>query len=134
MHKLFLFTSVAGFIPSVLSAVSLTSIPSTVQPICPGEMIEFTCTTTGSSRLSWTSDEYIGVNRQLEFRSIDTIGSIQSSPSNPDTIANLTSVDGDILTSTLQIATTSTIPSSTITCISGGLGTTNTSTVQVAGM
>ena len=122
--------------PGVLSVVSLTSNPSTKEPICPGETIEFTCTTTGSSRLVWTSDDYIGVSSQFEFRSIDDIGTTKTSPSNPDTIANLTSVDGEIilLTSILQIVTTSTIRSSTITCISGGLGTTNTSTVQVAGM
>ena len=115
--------------PGVVSNVALTSNPSTTKPICPGKMIEFTCTTTQSSILLWTSDEYIGVNSQFQFRSFDPIGTTDSSA---NAIANLTAVNGDILTSTLRIAITSNIPSSTITCINSGLGTSNTSMVQVA--
>ena len=132
------FYSIAGIVPGVVSDVALTSIPSTTQPICPGKTIEFTCTTTGSSILLWTSDDYIGVNSHFGFRSIDSIGTTRNTIANADTIAiaNLTAIDGGILTSTLRIVATPvpTIRSSTITCINSGLGTINTSTVQVAGM
>ena len=115
--------------PGVVSNVALTSIPSTTQPICPGETIEFTCTIE-SSILLWTSDEYIGVSNQFEFRIIDPIGT--TATTNVAAIANLTENNSRMLTSTLRIDTVAS-QSSTITCINGDDRTSNTSTVQVAG-
>ena len=119
-------TSIAGIVPGVVSIVELTSNLSTVQQICPGKTIEFTCTTE-SSRLLWTSDEYIGVGSQFEFRIIDPIGITDT---NAATIANLTDINGGVLTSTLLIVTSR---SSTITCINGDDRTAATSLVQIAG-
>ena len=119
----------AGNVPGVVSNVALISNPPTTQPICPGVTIEFTCITAESSILLWTSNEYIGVDSQFQFRTFDPIGTTRS---NGDTIANLTAIDGEILTSTLRVVVRSTISSFTITCINSGLGTANVSMVQVA--
>ena len=124
------YTSIAEIVPGVVSNVELTSNPSTTQQICPGETIEFTCTIE-SSILLWTSDEYIGVGNQFEFRSIDDIGTTRNSATNADTIANLTEINGRVLTSTLRVVASQ---SSTIACINGDDRTSSTSTVQVAGM
>ena len=119
--------------PGVVSNVELTRNPSTTQPICPLETIEFTCTTTGSSRLLWTSDKYIGANSQFEFRSIDVIGTTRNTTANADTIANLTDniISNRILTSTLRVVTSQ---SSTIACINGDDRMRATSSVLIAGM
>ena len=130
--------SFSAVVPAVMSQVELTSNTSTTQPICPERTVIFTCTTTDSSTLRWTSDEYIGQSNQYEFLSFQSVGTIESTPPH-DAVANLTAntVNSDgmvVLTSTLQINTSSAIPSSRITCINGDIGSMRTSMVQVAGM
>lgn len=115
---------------------SQTMLNSSTQQFCPGKTIVFTCTTTGSLVLAWTSEEYIGPGRQLEILSTDRIGTNRSSTSNPETVANLTYFDNDgiILTSMLSIVTRSTTTSVTVSCLNVGDGEANTSIIPVAGM
>ena len=116
-----------------MSQVMLTS--NVLAQVCPGETIVLTCTTTGSSILRWTSNEYIGSSNQIEFLSAESVGTTESMQ---DAVANLTAnhVTGGmrVLTSMLRITARSTIPNFSITCISGDLGRMNTSMFNVAGM
>ena len=127
-------TSVAVVVPTVMSQTVLTS---SMEQVCPGNTIVFTCTTNGSSLLAWISKEYIGTGSQIEFRSIiDTVGTVRNSTSNPETVANLTAINNDgmlILTSTLCIKIKSTTPNISVSCINAG-GMMNTSTIPLAGM
>ena len=113
-------------------------LTSNVEKICPGSTIIFTCTTNGSSTLIWRSEEYIGLGSQIEFRSIiDPVGTLRTSISNPDTVANLTAISHDrmlnILTSTLRIKAGSATASVGVSCINTSGGT-NTLTIPPAGM
>ena len=123
--------SVAVIVPAVVSQSVL--LTSTAEQICPGGTVVFTCTTTGSSTLVWQSEEYIGSGSQLEFRSIDPIGTLRNSTSHPDTVANLTANGPLILTSVLRIVSSSTTPNVSASCINAG-GETSTSTIPSAGM
>lgn len=124
----------AVVVPEVVSQPALTS---SVQQVCPGGVIVFTCTTNGSSTLAWRSEEYIGSSSQFEFRSIDPIGILRTSTSNPETIANLTAIQNTngllILTSTLRIATRSTPPNVSVSCFNSG-GRATTLTISPASM
>ena len=125
---------IAAIMPTVMSQTMLFS--STVQ-FCPEATIVFTCITTGSSVLAWISEEFIGSGSQLEFRSVDGIGTIKQNSFNPDTVATLTAINNDgiiELTSTLHIVTRSTTSNVIVSCISVGLGVTNTSIILPAGM
>ena len=113
-------------------------LTSSTERFCPGDVISFICNTTGSSILVWTSEEYIGASgSQIEFASIDNIGITKPSLSNPDTVATLTAIsmtDGmTVLISMLCIATRSTTPSVTVSCLNAG-GMNSTSIIQRAGM
>ena len=118
-------------VPTAVCQIALTS---SMEQVCPGNTIIFTCTTTGSSLLAWISKEYIGSGSQIEFRSvIDPVGTIRNSTSNPETVANLTAINNDVLTSTLRIKTGSTTSNVSVSCINAG-GMTNISTIPLAGM
>ena len=109
-------------------------LTSSVEQVCPGNTIHFTCTTTGSSTLAWSSEDYIGLGSQLQFRSIDDNGAIENSTSYPETTATLTAIDTGmpiILTSTLHIIPRST-PYISVSCINAGGGT-STLTIPLAG-
>ena len=118
------------------TVISQTMLNSSTQQVCPGGTIVFTCTTTGSLVLAWTSEEYIGSGRQLDIRSVDPIGTTVSSTINSDTVANLTAFDNDgiILKSMLRIRTGSTTPSVSVSCLNVGDGGINSSTIPLAGM
>ena len=131
---MFTYTSITAIVQIVISQPMLTRL-SSVEQACPGNMILFTCTTTGSSTLAWSSEDYIGPDRQLQFRSIDDNGTVENSAFNPETIATLTAVnntDGPILTSILRIIARSTTPNISISCINAGGGT-STLTISLAG-
>ena len=128
LSQIHFFTTVA---PTVSSDAMLTS---SVEQVCPGKSVTFTCTTNGSSTLAWESDDYIGAGSQFEFRSIDNIG---DSESNSDAVATLTATnttDGVIiLISTLRIVSRPNTPNVSVSCRNVGLGQINTSTVPLAG-
>ena len=109
-------------------------LTSSVEQVCPGKSVTFTCTTNGSSTLAWESDDYIGAGSQFEFRLIDSVG---ASHSNFDAVATLIardSTDGElILTSTLRVISRPNTQNVTVSCRNVGLGRINTSTVPLAG-
>ena len=127
-------TFIAVVVPVVMSQPVLTS---SVEQICLGDTIVFTCTTSGSSTLTWRSEEYIGSgSQQLQLRSIDPIGTTQRSTSNPDTVAILTAINTNgptILMSTLHIKTRSTTSNVSVSCISAD-GRITTLMIPLAGM
>ena len=102
--------------------------PTILERRCPGEEITLTCTTTGSPILAWRSEEYIGPgDTQLEFPSVDEIGTTKNSTNYPSTVATLTNNtsngNGSIeLTSTLQITLSAEIETSSVTCVNIGTG------------
>ena len=127
---MFTCTSIAAVVQVVMSQPMLTS---SLEQACPGNMILFTCTTTGSSTLTWSSEDYIGSGRQLQFRSIDDNGTVENSTFNTETIATLTAVNtnGPVLMSILHIIPRST-PNISISCTNAG-GETSTLTIPLAG-
>ena len=109
------------------------------EPLCPGQVVIFTCETRGSPILAWTSEEYIEQGgTQLEFATFNAVNFTRVSPVNPNTIATLIENRNEsgvrVLVSTLHIRTLSGFLDSSVTCMHIGDGTTNTSRVQVVGM
>lgn len=118
--------------------VSLTSSLNGRSRVYPDQEVTFTCVTKGSHILSWSSENYIGRDLQLEFTSIHEPGSPEHSQVNSHTTATLTSVttaeDGSImLESTLRLIASSHFPSSSLTCHHVGNGLTNSTTLHVMG-
>ena len=73
---------------------------------CPDALIEFTCVVTGSHRLVWISNEYIGSEisgRQLTFGTDDSQGKTLYSQINDEVFASLVRVGSMELTSRLRI-------------------------------
>ena len=122
---------------SLVTSQSVTSDPN--HPVCPGETISYTCTTTGSPIIAWRSEEYIEPGgTQVEFAGVNNIGDTDRSLHYPSTVATLTDnragSDGNlVLVSTLTITTVSSPQPASVTCIHIGQGTRNTITVQVIG-
>jgi hypothetical protein len=76
----------------------------------------FTCTTSGSQLLAWSSDHYVSESGlQLFFGADDAPGLLKPSPNNAS-VANLTMVDGLVLESELHIMVSSKYARSTVTC------------------
>ena len=83
---------------------------------CPGQNVTFTCTvTSGTSVLSWRSDQYIGRNQELQFSAEQKVGDTVGQGT---TVATLTEVDGegDIVESQLQLIASPDIPTASIIC------------------
>ena len=88
--------------------------------VCPGDVIIFTCETTGSSILAWSSIEYIGDGgAQLDFTFDETEGRVSTSSINSDVIATLISASDQprMISSTLRIIALPGISSFSVTCI-----------------
>ena len=109
----------------------------TPNTLCPGEVVTFTCVTHGSPIIAWRSVDYIGTT-QLEFAAANNIGAVDLNQDNT-AIATLTGknvVDGvRVLTSKLQITTSSKFPTSSVTCVHIGINSEeeNTTSFQVVG-
>lgn len=91
---------------------------------CPGQRVNFTCTTSGSLVLAWRSDEYIGPNgAELEFTSADGVNSTMTSRFNSDTVATLVRTNGNRVTeSLLSVTILDTFPNASVTCSDVGQG------------
>ena len=62
----------------------------TGEPLCPGEIVIFTCETRGSAILAWTSDEYIESDgTRMELATFNDVGDTRTSPINSNTVATL---------------------------------------------
>ena len=76
----------------------------------------FTCTTSGSAILAWSSVHYVSESGlEIFFGSDNTVGLLKLSPNNAS-VANLTMVDGLVLESELHIMVSSKYARSTVTC------------------
>lgn len=133
VHKIYF--SHAAIVLTSPTIVSLTS--SLNGRAYDRQIITFICITRGSQIISWSSDDYIGQDLQLEFISVNPIQSSIRSSVNPDTIATLTRASiengSTILESTLHIVASSRFPLSSINCHHVGTGQINSTTIQVAG-
>ena len=106
---------------------------------CPGDQINFTCTTRSSTIQAWKSKQYIGGGAQLEFLSVDQPGTLRESAINPNASAVLVSVNVTENGITVIISTLSVVVSANlgdihqVTCINVNTGTRETFSLTVAG-
>ena len=118
--------------------MTLTSTKTDGQVLCPEEEITFTCVTTGSTIISWTSKWYIDPGgAQLQLSTISSRGETRNSTFNLNTTATLTNkwneAEIPVLESQLRIITSTNYPNLSVTCINDDYGTTNTTTFQILG-
>ena len=107
---------------------------------CPGDDVTFTCETRDSPILVWRSDQYIGLNGvQIEFLSIDPLGTISVSMVDPRTVAELINKSNhngtSIIISQLNITVLPSIVQQdhSVICSNVGIGTERSITFQLAG-
>ena len=118
----------------------ITSPPlETLRKLCPGDVVNITCVTRGSSVIAWSSDEYIEEGgTQLAFATFNHVGDTQRSPITDSTLATLTSkvYEGTVpvLESRLHIIVSSTRSVSTVTCIHVSGGTSTAISIQTLGL
>ena len=128
--------------PNLLTAQELTStLHSTFYGVnfaYAGENVTFTCMARESSLIAWSSNEYIGSDGlRLEFASVEPVGSMQSVPGGGTAaqLINSTYEDGIVtVVSQLNVLVQSTYQISSITCHNIGMGTTNTTSFEIAGI
>ena len=103
--------------------------------VCPGDVVNFSCTTRGSSFLAWTSDPYIGPdNVQLKFEFSDVIGTFKASNISNTTQAILTNVTEEdrelVLKSNLSITVLPSIDlqGHSVACLNTDVGVRNITT------
>ena len=117
--------------------VTLSSSLNGTSTAYPQQVITFTCITRRSSVLSWSSDDYIGLDGALlTFLAFEPIGTTKSSI-NSDTVAMLVSNGNEngetVLESTLQITVSSQFPMSSVACHNTASGTVNSITFHIPG-
>ena len=118
---------------AVSSDVALSSSLDLRSTAYPQQTVVFTCVTNGSSILVWSSDDYIGNQRDITFTIVDSPGLILHSGT---TVATLVSVTGDrevVLESTLEIIASSQFPMSSVACRDVDNGRINQTSFQVSG-
>ena len=104
---------------------------------CPGDRINFMCTTHSSRILAWKSNEYID-GAQLEFLSVLQPGTLLASSINPNISAVLVSISTengiiDIVSTLLVVVSANLGDVHTITCINVNTGTREMITLNVSG-
>ena len=121
----------------LVSALTLSSTVSARQHVCPGQEVNFTCSTEDSPTIAFASVEYIDIGSQLEFAIFNSPGEMRISPINPETVATLVenSINEDrrqiILVSVLRLIILPQFPMFTISCFhANGTGITTTLSVQ----
>ena len=99
------------------SLIRLYSSPQNLSNVRPGQSVIFTCTTSGSQIIAWSSVHYVSESGlEIFFGSDNTVGLLKLSPNNAS-VANLTMVDGLVLESELHIMVSSKYARSTVTCL-----------------
>lgn len=103
---------------------------------CPGDRINFTCTTYNSSIQAWQSDYFLGKGVQAEFLSLDQEGKVIIGSSANATLNSISIVNESIIiNSTFSIiAPTDLRRILNVTCFNIGIGTKTTENVSLAGM
>ena len=105
------------------------------QEVCPGDNVTITCDIWDSESIAWSSDEYIGIDRQVNFTFHET-GGIQISPTVVTTVTNTSSKNGvRLVKCALNFTVSSNILSQihTVTCINVALDTNTTASLKKAG-
>ena len=105
---------------------TLHSTPNGIEFAFADEMVVFTCVVKGSNSITWTSDEYIGINQPLTLVSIQGEGFELRPVGNAETVAVLVNATTDvdvIIVSKLHIRVRSTYPVASVQCINSGTGT-----------
>ena len=131
-----MYKFVAFFLhPATFAQIFISPQPDKLRDLCPGEEINITCETRGSTIIAWTSNEYIEQGgTQLEFATFNTVGEVRISPVNPNTVATLinktTEGGRQVLRSQLHIIASA---DSIVTCINVGGGTTNAISIRLLG-
>ena len=102
---------------------------------CPNQEVLFTCETSGSLVMAWSSLQYIGPNGvRLELIAADGVGHEVRSVVNSDTVATLTRINGhEVLASELRIIVQGNFRNASVFCIDAGVGMSHIS-FQVLGM
>ena len=123
--------------PAVSSQlVTVTSDISPGDVLCPGEEVNFTCTTRNTAILIWSSNEYIG--NPLEFSSRDDLDRIQRGSIDSNTAATLVSRSVEngtiLLVSQLRITVSSISLNPSVTCIHDGDNVRDIFSFQVLGI
>ena len=68
----------------------ISSVVADGEFVCSGQEINFTCVTSGSQFIAWTSNQYIDTDgSQLEFVQFNTVGETKRSLMNSNTTATL---------------------------------------------
>ena len=99
---------IINFTGSLSSGQMISSMVVDGESVCLGREINFTCQTSGSQSIAWTSSQYIDPDgSRLDFAQFNTVGQTKPSPINPNTTATLinkTNETGiDVLLSELRI-------------------------------
>ena len=100
----------------------------------PGQLLTFTCETTGSRTIAWSSEEYVGRGGfQLSFLSIEMVGEMKRSTDGAN-FENLTMVDpvNLVLESQLHINVLSTFSMFTVTCYNNAHAVNESITVNLS--
>ena len=96
------------------------------------ETVVFTCVTTESNHMGWSSEQYIGTGgRRLEFISANPVGSTKSLG---QAEATLISFSDGVIVSQLQITVRSTFPNASVQCQNIGADRMTSITFRLAGM
>ena len=121
-----------------LPAIMVTSNIITGEIVCPGDIIIFMCTTTGSAIISWTGNDYVG--DQIGFNTANTVGETRQGSANPNTIATLINNTIDdttqlpVLVSQLQITVSTISSNQSVICVHNSNGIREPTTFQVIGI
>ena len=122
-------------IESVNSQQELVTLDTTSDnSVRPGDNVTFTCTTTGSSIIAWSSDEYIGTGGlRLEVSAVTHRDNSQISPATAILLYNSEGTGAIVLTSALSLIAKG-IPYISVTCINTGREINSTIRLNVSGM
>ena len=138
-----LFPCILSLLALLFADLPAQELNSTLRPglyACPGDILDFVCKTRDSPILTWSSDEYIGVDGEsIEFLNIEPSGTVKLG-SNQRSVAMLNNASTEsgisIMLSTLKIVVLPSLNqrSHSITCTNVGIGTKNITAFQLAGM
>ena len=118
-----LFTVITLVFPQT---VQINSTVANGDVLCPGQVISFTCETSGSGSIAWSSSDYIGQGSQILFSIGENVGQVSHSVINPTTFAMLqrSEIVGGIpmLKSQLTLSVSAAFPNPSVTCEHVGNG------------
>ena len=107
--------------PVLPQLIQINSSVSDGDVLCPGQVISFTCETSGSGTIAWSSHDYIGQGFQLPFSITEAAGGVDLySTINHTTFAKLlrSEIVGStpVLKSELTLTVSATFTNPSVTC------------------